>query len=113
VDEVRDVAVTARTASGREAEVRFQFRAGSAPLIGQVIRQALSPAPGQPLRSNTFELQVTRAGGHVDHLVATGTGAGHGVGMCQWGAVGRARAGQTAAQILAAYFPGTVLERRW
>jgi stage II sporulation protein D len=41
-----------------------------------------------------------------------GRGYGHGVGMSQYGARGRAKAGQTAAQILAAYFkgstPGTV-----
>jgi stage II sporulation protein D len=40
-------------------------------------------------------------------------GAGHGVGFCQWGAVGRARAGQGYAQILAAYFPGTRVARRY
>jgi stage II sporulation protein D len=51
-----------------------------------------------------------------DIAAATGTsyeisghGVGHGVGMCQWGAQGRALAGQSAAQILAAYFPGTTL----
>jgi stage II sporulation protein D (peptidoglycan lytic transglycosylase) len=40
-------------------------------------------------------------------------GSGHGVGFCQWGAVGRARAGQGYEQILLAYFPGTRLERRY
>jgi stage II sporulation protein D len=29
--------------------------------------------------------------------------------MCQWGAIGRARAGQTARTILATYYPGTVV----
>ena len=41
--------------------------------------------------------------------VISGRGVGHGVGMCQWGAQGRARAGQTAEQILEAYFPGSTL----
>ena len=36
-------------------------------------------------------------------------GAGHGVGFCQWGAIGRARAGFRYDQILAAYYPGTEL----
>lgn len=35
------------------------------------------------------------------------TGAGHGVGMCQWGAAGMAKEGKTCAQILNYYFPGT------
>src|SRR5207247_2427876 len=38
-------------------------------------------------------------------------GRGHGVGLCQWGAVGRARAGEDYGKILATYFPGTKLER--
>jgi SpoIID/LytB domain protein len=39
----------------------------------------------------------------------TGGGWGHGVGMSQYGAKGRAEAGQSAAEILAAYYPGTQL----
>lgn len=42
-------------------------------------------------------------------ITLIGQGAGHGVGMSQWGARGRALAGQSAAQILAAYYPGTVI----
>lgn len=38
-----------------------------------------------------------------------GVGAGHGVGMDQWGARGRALAGENYQQILAAYYPGTAL----
>jgi stage II sporulation protein D len=45
----------------------------------------------------------------IDAYVISGRGVGHGVGMCQWGAQGRARAGYDAASILAAYFPGTSL----
>lgn len=39
------------------------------------------------------------------HLV--GQGYGHGIGMSQYGAKGRAEAGQAYAAILAAYYPGT------
>jgi SpoIID/LytB domain protein len=39
----------------------------------------------------------------------TGGGWGHGVGMSQWGAKARADAGQSAAQILGAYYPGAEL----
>lgn len=38
-----------------------------------------------------------------------GWGYGHGVGMSQYGALGRAKAGHSAAQILANYYPGTSL----
>ncbi|MBZ2196452.1 SpoIID/LytB domain-containing protein [Occultella gossypii] len=36
-----------------------------------------------------------------------GRGFGHGIGMSQYGAAGRAEAGQAYSQILAAYYPGT------
>jgi len=39
-------------------------------------------------------------------FVFRGTGMGHGVGLCQWGARGRAEGGAAYADILAAYFPG-------
>lgn len=40
-----------------------------------------------------------------------GSGNGHGVGLSQYGAYGRAEAGQGYAQILKAYYPGAHLER--
>ena len=41
-----------------------------------------------------------------------GGGFGHGVGMSQYGALGRAQAGHVAADILSAYFPNSKLEER-
>jgi stage II sporulation protein D len=41
------------------------------------------------------------------NLVATGRGWGHGVGMVQWGAYGKARLGWSASQILAYYYGGS------
>lgn len=40
-----------------------------------------------------------------------GSGFGHGVGLSQYGAYGRAKAGQGYARILSAYYPGTSLKR--
>ena len=41
-----------------------------------------------------------------DAALAVGRGWGHGVGMVQWGAYGKARRGLTASQILAFYYGG-------
>lgn len=49
-------------------------------------------------------------GGLTDPVVFVGGGWGHGAGMSQYGAYGRAAAGQSAAQILAAYYPNTSLQ---
>jgi stage II sporulation protein D len=40
-------------------------------------------------------------------LIVRGAGRGHGVGLCQWGARAMGAAGNSAAAILAFYFPGT------
>jgi stage II sporulation protein D len=38
------------------------------------------------------------------------SGAGHGVGLCQWGAAGMARSGVDYKKILEHYFPGSSLK---
>ncbi|MBE0448251.1 MAG: SpoIID/LytB domain-containing protein [Actinobacteria bacterium] len=43
----------------------------------------------------------------ADEYTFEGYGYGHGIGMCQWGAKGRADSGQTYQQILSRYFQGT------
>lgn len=48
-------------------------------------------------------------GGLPASFSITGRGYGHGVGLSQYGARGRALAGQTAEQILAHYFRGTTM----
>ena len=89
------------------------LRTGGVDVDGPAIRQVLRPLGGAVLRSAIFQLSEVREGGQLRRLVADGAGAGHGVGFCQWGAVGRARAGQDAPTILAAYFPGTALSRAY
>ena len=47
--------------------------------------------------------------GGQESFTLVGGGFGHGVGMSQYGARGRADAGQSAAQILGAYYQGTAI----
>jgi stage II sporulation protein D len=111
VREVRDVRVTGITGSGRVGRLTITLDRSRVDVDGPQIRQVLRPATGDMLRSNTFTLTVTGAGRRVTRLTADGAGAGHGVGFCQWGAVGRSRAGQDYQRIVAAYYPGAVLDR--
>ena len=110
---VRGVVVARRTASDRVSRVTIALRSGGVDVDGPAIRQVLRPVTNAVLRSAIFQLSDVREGGQLRRLVADGAGAGHGVGFCQWGAVGRARAGQDAPTILAAYFPGTSLSRAY
>ncbi|HEX2249814.1 MAG TPA: SpoIID/LytB domain-containing protein [Gemmatimonadales bacterium] len=113
VRQVKDIRIERRTASGRVAQLAIAIDGPDIRVAGGAIRQVLRPSSGELLRSNAFTLSVTGGGERVTHLTADGTGAGHGVGFCQWGAVGRARSGHGYQQILAAYFPETRVARRY
>ncbi len=110
---VEGVRVAAHTASGRVARVTIALGGGAVEVSGPAIRLVLRPVGESALRSAIFQLTEVREGGRLGRLIAEGQGAGHGVGFCQWGAVGRARAGQDAPMILAAYFPGTAISRAY
>ena len=105
------VRVTQTTPMGRVKELVVETTSGSFTVPGYRVRDVLRPASDRQLRSNQFQLHEERRGNDLVKLVAAGAGAGHGVGMCQWGAVGRSRAGQRYDRILAAYYPGTQLQR--
>ena len=111
VRQVNDVRVVYRTYSGRVGKLGIDLPESEVMVDGPAVRTVLRTPSGEMLRSSAFDLTVTTAGHQVTRLVADGGGAGHGVGFCQWGAVGRSRAGQDVRQILDAYYPGVTLER--
>ncbi|HTC23300.1 MAG TPA: SpoIID/LytB domain-containing protein [Gemmatimonadales bacterium] len=111
VNLVREVRIASRTRSGRVGQLTIALGDGDVQVDGPLVRQVLRTGAGEILRSNAFELSASRSGRRITRLVAEGTGNGHGVGFCQWGAVGRAHAGQDYRRILAAYYPETDLQR--
>ena len=110
---IQSVRVGERSPSGRVSRLTLAIDGRELAATGPAVRQMLRPARGELLRSSIFTLSETISAGHLTRLVAEGHGAGHGVGLCQWGAVGRARAGQRYSEILAAYFPNTEIERQY
>jgi stage II sporulation protein D len=112
VDHLRDIRIAGRTASDRVALLTLLLGRESLDVEGRTVRQVLRTSSGEILRSTAFTLDVWRSGDRVTRVVAEGSGNGHGVGLCQWGAVGRARAGQDYQQILAAYY-GVADLSRW
>lgn len=106
-DELTDVRALELTGTGRVGRLEVLGSSGRHEVTLHDVRRLLRPADATLLRSAAFTLQVTREGGRIVRLVAEGAGAGHGVGMCQWGAMGRSRAGFSYRDILSAYFPGT------
>ena len=113
IHEIEDVDVLSRTQSGRVRAMRIDTDAGSFTVGRDRVRWILTPARGGLLNSSKFDVRVERAGGGVSSIVAEGGGWGHGIGMCQVGAMGRARAGQDYRTILEAYYPGIRVERMY
>jgi stage II sporulation protein D len=105
---VRSIRAGPRTRSGRLASVAIATDRGRYVVRGNDMRFVFR-APNGRILNSTFVSLSTRGGD--GGVTFQGNGNGHGIGMCQWGAIGRARAGHTVQQILAAYYPGTTLAR--
>jgi len=108
---VRDLRVTDRTPSGRVRWLEVQTDAGTWRVYGDRCRWLLRREGDRILRSAWFDLDVDRRGGQVIRVVASGRGYGHGVGMCQHGALELARQGFSYVDILAHYYRGTRIGR--
>ncbi len=108
---ITDIREQGRTPSGRIAALTVQTESGSYTLRGNDIRFVLRDPKGAILNSTYFSFTKETSGGEVSSLNVNGRGYGHGIGMCQWGAIGRARAGQNYRTILETYYPGTTIGR--
>ncbi|HEX9935509.1 MAG TPA: SpoIID/LytB domain-containing protein [Longimicrobium sp.] len=113
IGRIEDMDVVSRTQSGRVRTLRIDTDAGTFTVGRDRVRWILVPARGGSLNSSKFDVRLDRSGGEVVSVVAEGGGWGHGIGMCQVGALGRARAGQDYRTILETYYPGTRLERMY
>jgi stage II sporulation protein D len=106
----QSVVVGSRTVSGRVGTLVITTDRGRFTLRGNDIRYVMRPPGGEILNSTYFSVLATPgADGAIAKLTLSGMGYGHGVGMCQWGAIGRARAGQDFRTILRTYYPGTTV----
>jgi len=110
VGAIRSVAIDSYTPSGRVAWLVVTTSRGTFRVRGNDIRSVLRSSRGTILNSTYFSIEDEPVrSGRVASLTLRGRGNGHGVGMCQWGAIGRARAGQDYRTILQTYYPGTTL----
>jgi stage II sporulation protein D len=108
---VRTIITDGPTPSGRVATLTLVTDKDYYKFRGNEIRNVLRSANGEILNSTYFEAETDLGdNGHVATLTLRGLGNGHGVGMCQAGAIGRAREGQDYRTILETYYPGTMIE---
>lgn len=98
--------VRERGRSGRTTRLRVVGTGGAIDVVGELrIRKALGG-----LRSSMFLVESERDGGR---FVLRGGGHGHGVGLCQHGAMGMAEAGKSHEQILGHYYRGAKIVALW
>lgn len=98
------VTVLSSNPSGRVEKMEIKDAAGvSVIMTGKEFRQLVGP---NEIRSTNFNCSI-----RWGSLSVEGRGWGHGVGMCQWGAYGQAKAGKKADEILQYYYPGTTIVR--
>lgn len=109
---VEDIAIVDTNEAGR---VTLRITAGGQSYVVRAdsIRRVLRPPPGDALlnSSRISAVGLETADGRVTGFEISGGGWGHGIGMCQVGAMGRARAGQTYREILTTYYTGTEIRR--
>ncbi len=107
-----DVRVRARSRCGRVQDLVVTTTSGEMVIHGDKARWALRRPGGAILRSSLFKIGVARtADGSPVEVIATGAGNGHGIGLCQWGALGMSRAGRGYREILSHYYKDTTLAR--
>jgi stage II sporulation protein D len=98
---LRNLSVTKTDGSGRASEVEITGLR-TRRVTGSLLRTVVTADRGdKSLVSTRFTVSRTPNGFRLE-----GTGFGHGVGLCQVGAIARARRGDSVAAILGHYYPG-------
>ena len=106
--EIRDLKPARLGNSGRVVQLEIIGSRRSVVVNGYRVRGALS------LKDTLYSLSRTMADdGSVASFTFDGRGWGHGIGLCQTGAVGLARAGRSTEEILKTYYQGVELRRAY
>ena len=110
--ELKDISINDKFESGRVSELEVNVvdeigKQKSVLLKGNEIRSILRTADNKNiLWSTMFDLST-----NSNSVVLQGKGFGHGVGLCEWGAIALSRKGWKYKAILQHYYPGTNVEK--
>ena len=102
---IKSIKITDKLKSGRIMTLRVETDKGHFDVLTDRTRWLFKKA-GTILPSSFFTVKKEGR-----EWVLTGTGFGHGVGMCQMGVRARAQAGQSYQEILSHYYQGITLEK--
>lgn len=102
ISSLNDIRTGVRNNRGRLTSVQLVSSRNSITLTGDQFRKL---AGYGVIKSTSFMVKIS---GGIAHF--SGSGNGHGVGLCQWGAKQRAVDGFNFREILSYYYPGTELK---
>jgi len=108
---LKEIKITKRGKSGRAIQLKIKTDTDEYTITKTQIRRVLRRGGGEMLRSTSFNLDIDKHRGKISKVKAKGQGWGHGVGMCQWGAMEFSSVGKDYAAILRHYYPKTTLRR--
>ncbi len=108
---IKEFSIQSRFISGRISELLVVVQSNDENrkefiLSGNKIRYAIKTSDGAILKSANFDIEAKYENQELVAVKLKGKGNGHGVGLCQWGAIGMARQGKKFDEIIAHYFNG-------
>ena len=106
-NKIQDFRISKRDSSGRVAEITIRSDKKNLTVKGDYVRWLFADDTGAILPSNWFSFTADKLPNQkISKLHFKGRGFGHGLGMCQWGAIGMSRLGYNYSQILRFYYRG-------
>jgi len=105
-ERVERITIVNKTKTGRVKTLRLDGRKRTKTIAGADLRRLLG-------YNQVWSTMITKLQLSSSALVVEGKGAGHGVGMCQWGSRGFAERGETYDSILRRYYPSARLTRMY
>lgn len=114
IGKIQGVTVDQRTAGGRVAKLAIRTEEDVYRFYKDRIRWVLgrTSSPDLILPSDRFTVEIANGSeGSIERIRVLGAGYGHGVGMCQCGAIGLSRQGWTFDKILKRYYTGIEIKQ--
>jgi len=99
---IKGISIDSYTSTGRVKKLDIKDTSGMTTISATDFRKALG---WSKLPSTNFKITIDG-----ESVIFEGKGYGHGVGLCQWGALQMAREGKNYKEILSFFYPGTTIQ---
>jgi stage II sporulation protein D len=111
---LRELKLKSRSESHRVRELEIVFERQRFTIGGDAVRWILRRPDGGSLKSAMLlDLRCTKRKGRLLRVTVDGGGFGHGIGLCQFGAIGMAREGYDYRRIIQFYYHDADLVRAY